>query len=75
MLNPNEFNYSAVNTENYMWQNLIYSKQYGKYFIEHKESILSLELKRIFKLDLASSEQRKIVYGVLLEEDELRDFP
>ena len=36
MVNPETFDYSQVNTENYMWQNLIYSKEYQPYFVKHK---------------------------------------
>lgn len=74
MLNPESFDYSQVNTENYMWQNLIYSKEYQPYFIEHKSEILSDELRKSFDLCVATKEQQKIVYGILLNRDELQQF-
>lgn len=75
MLEPEEFDYSKINTSNYMWQNLMFSPMYKQYFVEHKEKILSDELRKIFNLGVESREQQKIVYGLLLEEDELQKFP
>ena len=58
-----------------MWQNFIYSKEYGDFFRTHKAVILSPELKNIFRMGLASKDQEKIVYGILLNDEELRGFP
>ena len=44
MVNPETFDYSRVNTENYMWQNLIYSKDYQPFFVEHKSEVLMAAL-------------------------------
>lgn len=74
MVNPESFDYSQVNTENYMWQNLIYSEEYQSYFVEHKSEILSADLRKSFDLGLATQEQQKIVYGILLDKDELQRF-
>ena len=74
MVNPDAFNYSLVNTEDYMWQNLIYSPNYQPYFIAHKSEVLSDNLRKIFDLGLASKNQQKIVYGILLDQSELQHF-
>lgn len=74
MLEPKKFDYSKINTNNYMWQNLIYSPMYKQYFLEHKKEILSDDLRKIFDLGLETRDQQKIVYGLLLEDDELRQF-
>ena len=74
MLNPEAFDYSLVNTENYMWQNLIYSKEYQSYFIAHKSEVLSDDLRKIFDFGVASKDQQKIVYGILLDQEELQRF-
>ena len=74
MLEPEEFDYSKINTNNYMWQNLIYSPMYKQYFLEHKKELLSDDLRKIFDLGLDTRDQQKIVYGLLLGDDELRDF-
>ena len=73
-VNPEIFDYSQVNTEDYMWQNLIYSDEYQSYFVEHKSEVLSADLRRIFDLGVATAEQQKIVYGILLDKDELQHF-
>lgn len=74
MLCPSEFDYSEVDLNHYMWQNLIYSQQYMKYFIEHKDEILSDDLIKLFNMGLDTREQQKIVYGLLIEKENLRRF-
>ena len=74
MLHPNSFDYSKVDIDHYMWNNLIFSKKYSKFFVEHKEALLTDELKLKFKKDVTSVNQEKIVYGLLLSDNELRDF-
>ena len=74
VLAPDSFDYSLVDLENYMWKNLIFSKNYKKYFIEHKSSILTEKLEKIFSMDLATRGEQKIVYGVLLNAEELNNF-
>lgn len=75
MLEPDEFSYSRIDINNYMWQNLIYSPMYQSYFLKHREEILSDDLKKIFDLGVETKEQQKIVYGLLLEDKELQQFP
>ena len=75
MLEPEKFDYSKINTNNYMWQNLIYSPMYKQYFLEHKKELLSDDLRKIFNLGVETKNQQKIVYGLLLEDDELQQFP
>jgi hypothetical protein len=74
MVNPETFDYSNVNTDNYMWQNLIYSKEYQPYFIAHKHEVLSDDLRKSFDLGVVTDDQQKIVYGILLTQEELRTF-
>ena len=57
-----------------MWFNLVYSEKYQKYFVEHKNEILSDKLKRVFELGIENREQQKIVYGILLNNEELIKF-
>lgn len=75
IFDPENFDYSQIDTSNYMWENLFKSKQYRKYFIKHKKEILSDNLKNIFETERDNRAQQKIVYGVLLDEDEIWDFP
>lgn len=74
VLAPTEFDYSQVDTRNYMWHNLMYSNDYGKYFKINKETILNDELRLILKRGFATEEQQKVVYGLLLDKDELRGY-
>ena len=74
MLNPDEFDYSRIDISHYMWENLIYSSNYKKYFIAHKTELLSDDLKKIFDMGLETKDQQKIVYGLLLDEKDLRSF-
>lgn len=74
MLNPESFDYSNVDVDQYMWQNLIYSKEYREYFVKHKKDILSPRVNDIFSMGLSTTDQQKIVYGILLDDDELRQF-
>ena len=74
VLEPNSFDYSKVDIDNYMWQNLVYSKKYQHYFIEHKDEIINDKLKRVFELGIDSRDQQKIVYGILIDNDDLRNF-
>lgn len=74
MLNPLNFDYTKVDINNYMWQNLIYSSDYSRYFVDHKEQLLSEELEQKFRLGIDSKQQQKIVYGMLLDKDNLRNY-
>ena len=74
ILNPLEFNYNQVDTRNVMWQNLMYSDEYGKYFKMNKETILTDELQLVLRGGLATVAQQKVVYGLLLDRDELRGY-
>lgn len=48
---------------------------YQSYFLKHREEILSDDLKKNFDLGVETKEQQKIVYGLLLEDKELQQFP
>ena len=47
---------------------------YKQFFLEHKKELVSDDLRKIFDLGLDTRDQQKIVYGLLLGDDELRDF-
>ena len=74
ILEPKSFDYSKVDIDDYMWQNLVYSKKYQHYFIEHKDEIINDKLKRVFELGIDNRDQQKIVYGILMDDDDLRKF-
>ena len=75
LLDPEHFDYSRVDTAHYMWQNLIWSREYRNYFIEHSSELLSDNLKKLFKMGVETRAQQKVVYRLLLDEKELQDFP
>lgn len=74
VIDPQNFDYTKVDLDNYMWQNLIYSEKYQHFFIEHKNLILSDKLNALISNGLASNDTQKIVYGLLAEKQELRRF-
>ena len=74
LLDPVNYDYSLVDTNDYMWQNFIFSKEYKKYFVENKSILLSEELKNVFASSLETKIQQKIVYGLLLDDEDLRQF-
>ena len=73
-LDPDHFEYSKVDLENYMWQNLIYSPKYKHYFLEHKTEILTDDLEKLLSSATAPNDVRKVVYGLLLDDSELRGY-
>lgn len=70
-LNPDDFDYSSIDTANYMWENFIISPKYKQYFKEHRNEILTDSLENIFRFEAELRGQQKIVYGILLSDDEL----
>lgn len=74
MLNPDSFDYSKVNLDHYMWENLIYADEYQPYFIKHKNEILTGDLEKVFSNNKADKNSQKIVYGILLDKDKLRSY-
>ena len=65
VLNPEDFDYSKVETNEEIWQHFIASEKYRPYFIAHKSEIITPELKREFELGVETKEQHKIIYGML----------
>ena len=73
-LDPDNFDYSKVNLENYMWQNIMYSPKYKHYFVEHKGELLTDNLEKLLSSSAAPNDVRKVVYGLLLDDNELRGY-
>lgn len=74
LCDPEKFDYNKVDTKDLMWQNLIFSPEYGHYFVEHKNDILTDDLKKLFDQGLETRAQQKIVYGILLAKERLSSF-
>ena len=75
ILNPESFDYSKVDTNHYMWVNFFRSKEYAPFLKMHKDELLTDNLNDLFSTGHATRDQQKIVYGVLLEQDELWEYP
>ena len=71
IMHPTTFDYSRVNINNGMWYFIIRSQKYSHYFIEHKKELLTKNLERIFLNNQDSRMQQKVLYGLLLKNEEL----
>ncbi len=70
LLNPDEFDYSQVDFSNYMWQNFARHEQFMRYFNAHKDAIVPKIVGRIH-LNNASEAEKRILYGFLLDGNEI----
>ena len=70
LLDPENFDYTQVDFSNYMWCNFAGHVQFRKYFVAHK-NILIPKIKSRVKQKTASEVEKKVLYGILLDEDEL----
>ena len=66
-----EFDYSKIDTSDYMWVNFFRNKDFADKLIEHREDIISKELLRNCANDVLTTDQMKILYGMLLDKSEL----
>jgi len=71
LLSPNDFDYSKVDTTNYMWSNFFRRKEYFTHLYNHRSEILTGDLEKLFANGFASVDQQKIVYGHLLEKEKI----
>lgn len=74
VIDPDNYDFSKVDLDNYMWQNLIYSDEYKRFFVEHRELILTDNLKTSLANGLASNNVQKIVYGIFVDTNDLRRY-
>ncbi len=74
IIDPKNFDYSKVDTNNYMWINLIKSKKYQHFFSKNKEKIMTDKLKKAIEFGAANRNQQKVVYGILLSKDEIWEY-
>ena len=70
LLSPENFDYTQVDFSNYMWENFAKNEEYMKYFVANKDAIIPQIKERIEKND-ASEAEKKILYGFLLDRDEV----
>ena len=67
LLAPSEFDYSQVDTSNYMWTNIIKTERYQHFFIDHKREIIG-DIKEAIKNNVDTRDQQKILFGLFLKE-------
>ena len=71
LLDLPDFDYSLVDFEHYMWQNIARRKKYMQRFINHKAEIIP-NLKQKVDLGIASDFEIKVLYGYLLGNDSIK---
>ena len=74
LLSPNDFDYSKVDTKNYMWCNFFHHPEYVSHFYSHRQEILTDELEKVFANGFATVNQQKIVFGHLLDSDQIWNY-
>lgn len=70
ILHPDSFDYSKIDFLDYMWQNFAYQHEYMEQFIAHKADIVP-RIKEHINTGEASEFEKKILYGFLLEGDDI----
>lgn len=74
LLDPEYFDYGRVVLSDTLWQQLIWSKKYRLWFEKNARALINKSLKKRFEDELESVQEEKIVYGLLLDQDELENF-
>jgi len=69
-LAPNDFDYSQVDFSNYMWENIARRERFMEFFLSHKADIIP-NLQKKIDADQATEFERKVLYGFLLDKNEL----
>ena len=52
----------------------MYSERFKHYFIEHKGELLTDNLEKLLSSSTAPDDVRRVVYGLLLDDSELRGY-
>lgn len=69
-LEPNNFDYSKIDFSNYMWENIARHDRFMNVILAHKADILP-KLRLRVETDQATETERKILYGYILDKNEL----
>lgn len=70
LLHPDTFDYKQIDFSNYMWANFARRKEYEDFFVAHKEHLIPLVQDHLRKGE-ATETEKKLLYGVLLDKNEL----
>ena len=68
ILHPDTFNFNCVDFSNYMWVNFARRPKYMDKFIKAKE-ILVPKIQHRVEIGAASEDEKKILYGFLLDKE------
>lgn len=69
-LEPDNFDYSKIDFSNYMWENIARRDRFMNVILAHKADILP-KLRLRVETDQATETERKILYGYILDKNEL----
>ena len=70
LLHPETFDYSLVDFSNYMWGNFAHQPKYMDLFVRHRDVIIK-SIKEKMTKDMATDIEKKILYGFLLNGEEI----
>ena len=73
LLNPENFDYSKINTDNYMWMNFLRNKKYRKIFQKHRSDIVK-NLGKSIENGYATESQKILFYRYFLTDIEISDY-
>jgi len=73
LMNPKDFNYSKIKTNDYMWVNIIRNPRYFDFIKEKGDSIIP-RLKKEVDNGYANERQKVLLYRYFLTEDEIREY-
>ena len=69
-LAPDDFDYHQVDFSNYMWENIARRERFMEFFLSHKSEVIP-DLQKKIDTDEATEFERKILYGFLLDKNEM----
>ena len=69
-IEPSNFDYHKIDFSNYMWQNIARRPKFMEIILTHKDDIIP-KLKQRVEINQATEFERKILYGYLLDKNEL----
>ncbi len=73
LLKPENFDYSKIKTEDYMWMNLLQDNRYIEIFQKHSTEFIK-DLKKSVRNGYATEAQKMIFYKYFLPDEEIFDY-
>lgn len=66
-----DFDYSVIDTNDYMWMNFIRNRKYREVILEHKDRLDIEKLKKYVKNGRANEGEKKFLYKYILTDEEI----